>query len=237
MINQSFGWARRVFLSRLGAGIAGIGGGLGEGSRLAQAQIAPASAAKSWQPARHAEDDWLDQASARHRMLFDTTSPAALGVALLFASNYLTASRTGYGLADSDLSVVLCLRHKSTPFAYTDAMWAKYGGPISTRAGFTDPRTNQAPKVNAYQAGDYGALLPNNGITLDSLIKRGVRLAVCQMSTRAYATIIAGATSGNAEAIYKDLADHLVPNARLVPAGIVAVNRAQEHGFSVAFTG
>jgi intracellular sulfur oxidation DsrE/DsrF family protein len=175
--------------------------------------------------------------SAQHRILFDTTTPAAIGLALLFASNYLAANHAGYGLADDNLAVVICLRHKSTPFAYSDAMWAKYGGPISARAGFTDPTTNQPPVRNVYQATGYGTLLQNNGITLDSMLKRGVRLAVCQMSTRAYATVAAQNTGGKVDDIYKELAEHLVPNARMVPAGIVAVNRAQERGYSFASVG
>jgi intracellular sulfur oxidation DsrE/DsrF family protein len=35
--------------------------------------------------------------------------------------------------------------------------------------------------------------------------------------------------------IFKELTEHLVPNARMVPAGIVAVNRAQEHGYMFAY--
>jgi intracellular sulfur oxidation DsrE/DsrF family protein len=236
MSSENLRQARRSFLSRLGAGAAAFGGAaFGAGALPAQAQSSPAAVAGGWQPARHAEDDWFDRVPAQHRFFFDTTTPAALGSALFFANNYFTASRTGYGLADSDLAVVICVRHRSTPFAYSDAMWAKYGVPIAERAGFLDPRTNQAPTINAYQAAGYGGLLPNNGITLDAMIKRGVRLAVCQISTRGYATTIAGKTGGSVDDIYKELTEHLVPNSHLVPAGIVAVNRAQERGYSFAY--
>ena len=237
MTNQDMRWARRSFLSRLGAGATAFGAVLGAGGPPVQAQTLSSTSARAWQPARHAEDDWLDQTPAQHRFFLDTTSPAALGLALLFASNYFSANRTGYGLTDTDLSVVICVRHKSTPFAYSDAMWAKYGGPISERAGFTDPRTSQPPGLNVYMAAGYAAALPNNGVTLDSLLKRGVRLAVCQMSTRAYASLIADKTGGKADDIYKELTEHLVPNARMVPAGIVAVNRAQERGYSFVYVG
>jgi intracellular sulfur oxidation DsrE/DsrF family protein len=33
----------------------------------------------------------------------------------------------------------------------------------------------------------------------------------------------------------KEMAANLIPNARLVPAGIVAVNRAQERGYSFVY--
>jgi intracellular sulfur oxidation DsrE/DsrF family protein len=237
MSGGSLRWARRSFLSRLGAGAAAFGASFGAGALPAQAQSLDPARAGGLQPVRHAEDDWLDSVSAKHRVVFDTTAPEGVGLALRFADNYFTANRTGYSLADSDLAVVICLRHRSTPFAYGDAIWAKYGGPISDRSEFADPRTKQAPKFNVYQTAGYGAMLPNGGVTLDALIKRGVRLAVCQMSTRGYATTIAGKTGGNADNIYKELTEHLVPNSRMVPAGIVAVNRAQERGYSFAYVG
>jgi intracellular sulfur oxidation DsrE/DsrF family protein len=40
---------------------------------------------------------------------------------------------------------------------------------------------------------------------------------------------------GNAKAVDAELRSNLVPGALIVPAGIVAVNRAQEHGYSFAY--
>ena len=237
MSEETSGWARRSFLSRLGGGVTALGAALGARPAAAQAPGASEGNARVWQPVRHAEDDWLDQVPGQHRFFFDTATPAAFGSAIFFANNYFTANRSGYGLADGDLAVIICVRHRSTPFAYSDAMWAKYGAPIAERSEFTDPKTKQAPASNAYWSAGYGNLLPNNGVTLEAMIKRGVRLAVCQMATRAYAVTIAGKIGGNADEIYKELTEHLVPNAHMVPAGIVAVNRAQEHGYSFAYAG
>ena len=64
------------------------------------------------------------------------------------------------------------MRHRATSFAYSDAMWAKYGVYMSKRAMFTDPKTNEAPKINLFNvAGDYNPPLPNRGNTVDSLLK------------------------------------------------------------------
>src|ERR1700719_4026798 len=110
--------ARRSFISSLGAGATAFGAAFGAGALPARAQSEPADAAGRWRPASHAEDDWFDQVSAQHRFFFDTTTPEALGQAIFFANNYFTANKTGYGLADRDLAVVVCVRHKSTPFAF-----------------------------------------------------------------------------------------------------------------------
>ena len=40
---------------------------------------------------------------------------------------------------------------------------------------------------------------------------------------------------GNADAIYRELTGHLLANAHMVPAGIVAVNRAQERGYTFSY--
>jgi intracellular sulfur oxidation DsrE/DsrF family protein len=69
-------------------------------------------------------------------------------------------------------------------------------------------------------------------MTLDSLLKQGVQLAVCQVATRGIAGTIAAATGGNTDAIYNELVASIASGARMVPAGIVAVNRAQERGYS-----
>jgi intracellular sulfur oxidation DsrE/DsrF family protein len=226
---------RRSFLSKLAAGAAIVGGTVFK-SRPAAAQSS--SGAAPWRPARHTQDDWLDQIPGSHRFILDTTSPQGLGSSLIFTNNFFVASQNGYGLGNADAAVVIVLRHNSTAFAFTDAMWAKYGAAIGAAAGnFDDPKTKAKPTVNVYNVGGYGPALPNNNVTLDALIGRGVHFAVCQMATRRFATAIAGAHKLDVEAVYKELTSNLIRNSHLVPAGIVAVNRAQERGYAFADAG
>jgi intracellular sulfur oxidation DsrE/DsrF family protein len=223
--------ARRSFLSRFGAGMTMLGATVAAGESTAEAQAAGTG---SWQPVRHAQDDWLDQVPGRHRFVFDTTSPAGFGAALLYANNFFLANQSGYGLGNGDAAVVIVARHNSTQFAYTDAIWAKYGTPIARAADFEDPKTRQRPVINVFNAPGYGALLPSLGTTLDALVTRGVHFAVCQMATRRVAGVVAEATGGAADAVYNELVASLIPNSHMVPAGIVAVNRAQERGYTFA---
>ena len=229
--------ARRSFLSRMGAAAAALGAAFGAGSSV-QAQSAPnsATAASPWSPVRHPEDDWFDQPTAKHRFFLDTTSPEAFAQALTFARNFFTGNANGYGLADADTAQIICARHRSTMFAFNDAMWAKYGATMSERAnGFVDPKTKQAPTSNVYMAAGSGEGPANGGASLDVLLKRGVRLAVCSLATRAAATAIAQKSGAKVDDVFKELTEHLVPNARMVAAGIVAVNRAQEHGYTLSY--
>jgi intracellular sulfur oxidation DsrE/DsrF family protein len=221
---------RRSFLSRLAAGVALVGGAVFK-SAPAAAQ-SPGSTA--WKPARHSQDDWLDQIPGSHRFIIDSVSPSGLGNALLFANNFFVANQNGYGLGNADAAVVLVLRHNSTPFAYTDAMWAKYSAAIGEASGFEDPKTKARAVVNVYQANTYGPTLPNNNVTLDALIGRGVHFAVCQMATRRFAGAIANAHKLDVEAVYKELTSNLIRNSHMAAAGIVSVNRAQERGYALA---
>jgi len=224
---------RRSFLSRLAAGAA-LGGTVFKSQPVA----AQSTGAPSWRAARHAQDDWLDQIPGSHRFIIDSTSPLGLGSALLFANNFFVANQQGYGLGNADAAVVIVMRHNSTGFAFSDAMWTKYGTAMGEASGnFDDPKTKAKPTVNVYNSGSYMTALPNGGVTLDALIGRGVHFAVCQMASRRYAGAIAAAHKLDAEAVYKELTSNLIRNAHMVAAGIVAVNRAQERGYAFANAG
>ncbi len=207
---------RRSFLTRFNAGAASIAA-LALGSRaLAQTK---ASAPALFEPARHDKDDWMDQLPGKHRVVFDTTSAARFADALLFANNFMTANRSDYGLQNSDLAIIIVARHISTAFGYNDAMWAKYGAQMAPMSGL-----DTVPKNNPRSAGGFG---------VDGLAKAGVQFAVCAMATRRIAGSIAQATGGNTDTINAELIANLVPNGRMVSAGIVAVSRAQERGYTL----
>ena len=82
-----------------------------------------------------------------------------------------------------------------------------------------------APVVNVFKA------------DLDVQVKRGVHFAVCNMSTHRLARFIARKLDGNEDNIYKELTGNAIVNAHFVPAGIIAVNHAQERGYSIAYVG
>ena len=218
---------RRSFLTSWNTGLAALAAIALGGQARAQGK-----AASRWEPARHDKDDWLDQLPGKHRLVFDTTSLEHVASSVLFANNFIRVNQADYGLQPGELAVVIVVRHRSTPFGYTDAMWAKYGAPIAARSQVEDPKTKQPPKLNMFTSANYTEF-DNRGATLESIFKQGVQLAVCATSTRGYAGVIAQATGGNANAIFEELAANLVPNSRLVPAGIVAINRAQERGYSL----
>jgi len=214
--------ARRSFLAGLGATAALVGVG-------APGATASPLQGGGWQAARHEQDDWLDALPGQHRFFLDTLTGSGAGEGIGFANNYLLANKSGYGLSSGQLAVVLCLRHFATAFAFTDAIWAKHGSIMAKEISFVDPKTNKAPTANLYRATGYGTSLPNWGTTLDDLIGQGVHFAVCDMATKS--------TGGTPEEVYAELKSNAIPNCHFVSAGIVAVNRAQERGYSIAYVG
>ena len=124
--------------------------------------------------------------------------------------------------------MVIVVRHNSTQFAYNNAIWSKYGAALAKMTDAVDPKASEPPAVNP--------LLSRPRAAIDPLLKRGVHFAVCQMATRRIAGVLAE-SGGNTDAVYTELTSNLVANSHMVPAGIVALNRAQERGYSLAHGG
>lgn len=220
--------ARRSFLARLGAAAAAFDfGSSPAAAQQGAASPAPAapSSAPRWQPAREAKDDWMDEIPGRHRLIFDATSPEGAADAIRYAGNFFTANKNGYGLESSEVAIIIVLRHRATQFAFSDEVWAKYGKVFSAEDKFTDPKTGAIPTANYYRSG------------LDAHVKRGVHFAVCDMSTNRLKSAIARSTGGKPEEIYKELTGSAMGNAHFVAAGILALSRAQERGYSMSYAG
>ncbi len=221
--------ARRSFLSRFGMGAA-IVAGVGAGLAAARPAVAQTNAFK---PRRHQEDAWMDTPGVAHRIVIDSAFPAGGGAALLYANNNFLANKNGYGLDAQDVAIIVVLRHLSTPFAFTDVIWAKYGEALSEIIEFKNPVTKAAPVTNLYNSGAAGMSLTNRGVTIASLVEKNVQFAVCGSAMRFMANAIAQRTKGDADAVYKEFGANLVPNSHIAAAGVVAVNRAQEYGYTL----
>jgi len=206
--------SRRAVLAGFGAIAAA--GALGTSNAAAQAS-SPAPA--PFTPALHAEDAWMSALPGRHRVVVDVTSPEGVPDGLRFVGNLLTAHKSGYGVDEMDVAVIVCLRHGATPYGYNDPIWSKYGKTFDAKT---------APSANPYNSG--------NQLQMADLAKRGVRFMVCGLASRRLAGRIAGQT-GDAESVLKEFGANLVPSGRIVPAGVVGVTHAQERGFALLYVG
>ena len=221
---------RRRFLTSMGL--------VTTGATLTAATAQAASQASNgrFTPAKHPEDSWMDVSGVDHRAFVDSSTTTGGMTALNYANNILFGHTSGYGGEESDYALVVCFRHQSTPFGYSDAIWAKYGEHLSRFMGLTDTKTNSPFTVNPLNIAGRSEL-PNRGNTIDSLIERGVSYAICNKATQAMVGRLAAATGGSADAIYNEIISSPIANSRFVPAGVVATTRSQEYGYSLLSAG
>lgn len=208
------GLGRRALLT--GMSVAAVAG-LAASARPAQAQSGSARAP-------HPKDAWLAELTGMHKVFVDSSTMAGGGSALWAAGNILDTHVSEYDGRTSDYALVVCFRHLSTPYGFNDAIWARYGNLLMRNA---DPVPTRNPMMEP---------LPTNGQhSIPSVLEKGAHFAVCGRATRRQAGAIATATGQTPEAVYAELSANLIPNAHLVPAGVIAVTRAQEYGFSFLY--
>lgn len=208
------GVLRRSFLARLAAAGTAITGVVAFPS---------VSNAQSSRGPTHPADAWLDDLKGQHKMIFDCVSVENASTGLAFARNFLTAN-TGpiYQLKDEDINTIVCVRHSASVFGFNDTVWSKY-------------KLGESQKVTE---GGAAATRNPHANTANDLAKRGVIVAVCGMATSRIARTVAGETGLSAADVEADLRANLVtPTARVVAAGVIVTNRAQERGFSYTYVG
>lgn len=168
----------------------------------------------------HPKDAWMAELPGTYRVFVDSSTLPGGGGALWAGGNILDTHVSEYDGQTSDYALVVCFRHLSTPYGFDDGIWAKYGNLLMRNA---DPVPTTNP-MNVAQAS-------NGQHSIPSMVEKGAHFAVCARATRRQAGGIATATGQSADAVFAELAAGLIPNAHLVPAGVVAATRAQTLGY------
>ena len=201
--------ARRRFLAQL------------SGAAAALAGLATPSAAKATGLFDPAHDAWMQRARGRHRQFFHATAPAD-GSAMLMAINFLDVYRSAYGESPGHVSAVIGVHGSALPIGLVDAAWNKYE--LGKRISVSDPDTREPARRNVFAVG--------GPISIDTAMRRGVVLLVCNVALTRTAGSIASALSLPEADVYNELKASVIPGAVVVPALVVAMNRAQERGFT-----
>jgi len=207
--------ARRLLLGGLGVAVAGAA----LAGEPAPAQ--PKSARP--EPRRYPLDAWMDALPGSHRVFVDTDSAGGAANALRYVTNILNAQVNAYQGADRDMAIIVCLRHASTTLGYNDAMWARYGASLGAMGRAPGREAEPAPTKNAQAA------------ALAAAAARGVHFAICDAATTLMSGMVARQASAKAEDVHAEIIANLVPNAHMVPAGVMALTRAQEYGYSFLY--
>lgn len=163
----------------------------------------------------------------RHRQVFAAHKVQGGSVLALMLSS-LNAYETGFGEGKGTLHVAAVLYGTAPPIALDGEAWKKYDLWNVLRA-VGDPLEAGSQTGNPFMHPSYG------DAAVESLALRGASFFVCNNALTGLAThLVTGTNSAYAsvDEVLADLRAHVVPGALLVPAGVAALNAAQEAKFT-----
>jgi intracellular sulfur oxidation DsrE/DsrF family protein len=224
---------RRQFLGRMVGAAAAAG--ISVGGRRVSAQAA-------------ATDDWLKEVKGEHRCLFDFPQHKN-GMPLLHILNYINTYATAYKMAPGQVGAVGTLysagNQASIPLGFTDTIWAKYeigsylglkdaDGKPYTRNVFNRPTEKDVhlllKAIDAPNIPAVAGAMPALGI--ESLQKMGAKFIMCANALGLWCMELDARGKGKAQDIEKELRANLLPGITIVPAMVVAIDKAQEAGIT-----
>lgn len=224
---------RRFFVSRLSAVAASLG--LTSTVACAASGGAADSATVTATPSSLPPDEletWLATFKAPHKCIYDCVEAGGGVDGILYARNLIISSQEKLGTKDADFCVIVSFRHFATPFGYNDVIWQKYPA-IAEIVKFDDPKTKKRATRNVPLHDEWNGF---SDASIPGMGKHGVQFTVCGAATTFIAGALAG-EKGDAKAVEAELVANLVPGARVVPAGVVVLQRAQKSGFAYTFAG
>ena len=226
---------RRGFLGRIFGAAAGVSI-LGAARADAQAPAAKASG----------PDAWINEVKGTHRCLFDFPQHKG-GAPLLHILNYLNTYHEAYKAAPGSAAAVGTFysigNQSSIALGFNDAMWAKYG--LGEYLGLKD-KNGKAYTHNVFHrftAEDAGVLMQAfqtpaipelagmaPAIGIESLQKMGTKFLLCANALGAWCLELQARGKGKANEIEQDLRGNVLPGVTIVPAMVIAIEKAQAAG-------
>lgn len=231
MNNKKTSSPRREFIGKIAAGAAAIG----VFNIPKSVKAVPSLFSQS--PVDDA-DQWFNKVKGKHRIVFDFSEGKGI---LTFAwPKVFLITNAETGTPENDCGVVVVLRHDAIPYAFEDRLWSKYKfeenfkienlGPGFQAADAQTALKNRNPFWQS-KLGDFA--VPGIGpidISIGSLQKSGVMFCVCNAAITVNSAAIAAGMNMDAAKVKEEWLSALLPGIQVVPSGVWAVGRAQEHG-------
>lgn len=213
---------RRDFL-----GLAATAAAAGLGSFVPAATAAAATGGPSTEFTR-----WLDSIPGTYRQVYDMPE-LNNGMGLAWSWAFRMTGAQGYGVPESEMGVVLVLRHNALPLAFDDSVWAKYK--LGEVFKIDDPDTKAPALRNPFYLKP--GTLPVQDAALKKLIETNVRVVACNLAITVYSGRVAKELGLKHEDVKQDWTDGVLPGITLVPSGVLACNGAVSRGCVYVFAG
>lgn len=191
-------------------------------------------------------DDWIKEVKGTHRCLFDFPQHKN-GFPLLHILNYINtysqAYKTGAGQVGAVGTFYAVGSQSSIPLAFNDSIWAKYelgtytglkdaSGKAYTRNVFNQPTPNDLhllmQAVGSPMIPALAGAMPALGI--ESLQKMGAKFILCANALGIWCLELEARGKGKAADMEKELRANVLPGVTIVPAMVIAIEKAQEAG-------
>jgi intracellular sulfur oxidation DsrE/DsrF family protein len=178
-------------------------------------------------------DDWFNKIKGKHKIVYDAPEPHD-GFPIIWSwVFYKTNNATG--TPDDQLTAVVVLRHSAIALALEDKLWEKYK--FGEMFKINDSVTSAPAIRNPYNVFTDPKMMALGIEGIKALSARGVMFCVCEMALTVNSMRAAKAMNMTPEDIKKEWVAGLLPGVQLVPSGVWAVGRAQEHGCAYCFAG
>jgi len=176
---------------------------------------------------------WRDGIPGRHKQLYDMPE-VNQGMGLVWSWAFFMTGAQAYAVPESDLGVVIVLRHNALPLAFNDAAWQKYG--LGEVFKITDPDTGAPAVHNPFYAKP--GQFPVQDAALQKLLMRpNMRVAACNLALTFYSGMVAQKMGLKPEDVKAEWTAAVFPGIQIVPSGVVACNAAVSKGCTYVFAG
>ncbi|HVZ96700.1 MAG TPA: twin-arginine translocation signal domain-containing protein [Chitinophagaceae bacterium] len=182
-------------------------------------------------------DEWFNQLDkkGKHRIIFDAVTPNGMFPFAWPKIYQLTNGATGTD--EKETGVVVVLRHETIPYAMQSSLWEKYK--FGEFFKIDDPKTQKPSTRNMFwqpAPGDFK--VPGVGeveIGINQLQDHGIMFCVCNMAMTVLSAAAAQSMNMDATTVYNDWKSGVLPGIQIVPSGVWAVGRGQEHGCAYCY--
>ncbi len=178
-------------------------------------------------------ETWFKSMKGSHRIVYDAPEPHN-GFPFIWTWVYYETNNKS-GVSDSDALAMVVLRHNGIPFAMKDELWAKYkfGEIFNVKDNSTG-----APSIrNTFYTPQKGDFPMPQIQGIKDLQNRGAKFCVCDMALTVYSSMIAQKMNLDPEETKSEWVAGVLPEIEIVPSGVWAIGRAQEHGFGYCYAG
>ncbi len=191
-------------------------------------------------------DDWIKEVKGTHRCMFDFPQHKNMMPQLHilnFLNTYAEAYKVGAGQAGAVGTFYSLGTQSSIALGFNDAMWTKYRlgaylglkdskGAFYTRNVFNMPTKDDLhlliAAIGSPTIPELADAVP--GLGIGNLQKMGAKFILCNNALGGWCLELQARGRGKVADLDKDLRANLLPGVTIVPAMVIAIEKAQEAG-------